>query len=104
MPMSTKLIPREEEKHKLAFTMVVISFGISIVWLLAWLLLTPFGLEVPEFSAAESTIFTSPFLGLLFAEKWKEGKERSNEIKQNVLDAAKTAKEIGENSASVTEK
>jgi hypothetical protein len=68
------LIPKEDQKHKLAFLMVVLSFFVTLAWLTIWLFLTPFGLEVPDFSASEATIYNAPFLGILFAEKWVENK------------------------------
>lgn len=74
------LIPKEEENHRLAYTMVVVAFGMSLLWWLAWILGTAMGFEVPEWSAAECTIFLTPVLGLHFGEKWQAGKNKQTAI------------------------
>jgi hypothetical protein len=82
-----KLVPKEEENHRLAFTMVAVSFGVSLLWWVTWVFGTAMGFDVPEWSAAECTIFISPLTLLLYGEKWREGKN-----KQAALDSAEKHK------------
>lgn len=71
-----KLIPTSEKKHALSYSMVLISFTVSLLWWVSWIVGTGLGFTVPEWSAAECSIFLAPMIALLFGDKWREGKEK----------------------------
>jgi hypothetical protein len=66
------LIPKQEKEHVLSYFMVITTFLICLGWLLLWLFGTAFEIEVPDWSAAECSIFLGPLLALLYGEKIKE--------------------------------
>jgi hypothetical protein len=53
-----------------SLTMSVISFVVVTLWLLAWLVATPFGVPVPSFDAATAMAYLSPILALYFGRRW----------------------------------
>lgn len=53
-----------------SLTMSVISFVSVTLWLLVWLIATPFGVPVPAFDAASAMAYLSPILALYFGRRW----------------------------------
>lgn len=53
-----------------SLTMSVISFLVVTLWLLAWLIATPFGAPVPPFDAGTAMAYLSPILALYFGRRW----------------------------------
>jgi hypothetical protein len=70
------LIPPEEQKHKLSYSMVLISFVLALLWWTWWVIGTSLGFSVPEWSAGECSLFMTPLIALLFGDKWREGKQK----------------------------
>ena len=57
-------------KPSVSMTMSVVSFLVVTLWLLVWLVATPFGVPVPAFEAATAMAYLSPILALYFGRRW----------------------------------
>jgi len=59
----------EDGKPSVSLTMVTITFGVIMAWLLFWLVGTSFGLIVPAFDATVAVALLMPVLSLYFGRK-----------------------------------
>lgn len=72
--MPTKL----NQKFRLAFSMCVITFTLTIGWWLSFLILSPMGFQIPPFDAAQCAVLLTPIFGLLFGQNWIAMREKQN--------------------------
>ncbi len=63
-------IKNTEGKPSASLTMSIISFLTVTLWLLVWLIATPFGAPVPAFDATTAMAYLSPILALYFGRRW----------------------------------
>ena len=77
MPQKTEL------KFKLAVNMCLITFGMTIGWWFAYLILTPMGYNIPPFDAAQSALILTPIFGLLFSQFWIDAKNKEKHSKND---------------------
>lgn len=59
-----------------SLTMSVISFVTVTLWLLVWLIATPFGAPIPPFDAGSAMAYLSPILALYFGRRWTSNNGR----------------------------
>lgn len=57
-------------KPSASLTMTIVSFATVILWLLVWIIGTPFGLTIPAFDVAAAMGLLSPLLALYFGRRY----------------------------------
>jgi len=63
-------IKNSQGKPSASLTMSLVAFITVTLWLLVWLIATPFGAPVPIFEAATAMAYLSPILALYFGRRW----------------------------------
>lgn len=63
-------IKNTQGKSSASLTMALIAFIAVTLWLLVWLIATPFGVPVPIFEAGTAMAYLSPILALYFGRRW----------------------------------
>lgn len=53
-----------------SLTMAIVSFVVITLWLIVWLVATPFGVAVPAFEASTAMAYLTPMLALYFGRRW----------------------------------
>lgn len=70
-------LKNSDGKPSVSLTMVVISFNVVILWLVAWIFGSALGVAVPEFDVASATGLLMPILGLYFGRRWNSSPSSS---------------------------
>ena len=63
-------IKNSKNEPSASLTMSLIAFIAVTVWLVTWLIATPFGAPVPTFDAATAMAYLTPVLTLYFGRRW----------------------------------
>lgn len=80
-------IKNNEGKPSVSLTMVVVSFGIVVLWLVGWLVGATFALPVPPFDALSAMSFLVPILSLYFSRKFTSKTDLANKTSDIGIDA-----------------
>lgn len=70
--MQVPTLTRPDGQKSTSFTMVVVSFGVCILWLLASIVHKIGPLEIRPFSGSEAAMFLTPILALYFGRRQTE--------------------------------
>lgn len=81
-------IKNSEGQPSVSLTMVVVSFGIVTLWLVAWLIGVTLGHPVPEFDATAAMAYLTPQLGLYFGRKYTSSHNATTKTSEVSVDAA----------------
>lgn len=81
-------IKNSQGEPSASLTMALIAFIMVTLWLLVWLIATPFGVPVPVFEAATAMAYLSPILALYFGRRWTSdnGRVRAEGVGEGVSD------------------
>jgi hypothetical protein len=81
-------LKNSEGQPSVSLTMVVVSFGIVTLWLVAWLVGVTLGHPVPEFDATSAMAYLTPQLGLYFGRRYTSKTDASTKTVETSIDGA----------------
>ena len=86
--MKFSWIKNTQGEQSASLTMSIIAFSVVTLWLIAWLIATPFEVPVPMFEAGIAMAYLSPILALYFGRRWSSsnGKNISENQKEKQAD------------------
>lgn len=70
-----------------SLTMSIVAFSVVTLWLLVWLIATPFGATMPEFEAATAMAYLSPILALYFGRRYTATVKDGDKETETTMDA-----------------
>ena len=74
-------IKNTKNEKSASLTLVVITFAVVIVHMIASIFVNPFGLTILPFDAAQAMIILGPLLGLYFGRRYTDVKDKEIESK-----------------------
>lgn len=83
-------IKNSEGEPSASLTMSTVAFVVVTLWLLTWLIATPFGAPVPAFDAATAMAYLTPILALYFGRRWSINNGKLTAEGSGERDSAKT--------------
>lgn len=76
--MSTPLLKASDGKPSVSFTMMVISFVVITLWLVASIFEEIAGMKIRVFDAASATAYFGPLAALYFGRRYTDSKDTSS--------------------------
>lgn len=78
-------IKNNEGKPSVSLTMVVVSFNVVTLWLLAWVIGVAVGFPIPPFDAMAAMGYLTPILSLYFGRRWSSKSDHKNQTMEAFL-------------------
>lgn len=78
-------IKNDEGKPSVSLTMVVISFTVVTLWLIAWVIGVALGFPIPAFDALAGMGYLMPILSLYFGRRWNSKSDHKNQTMEASL-------------------
>lgn len=78
-------IKNDEGKPSVSLTMVVVSFTVVTLWLVAWVVGVASGHPVPPFDAMAAMGYLTPILSLYFGRRWTSKTDAVNKTTETEL-------------------
>jgi len=75
--MAIPLLKQSDGRPSASFTMMIISFVVITLWLIASIFEELWGIKIRPFDAASATAYFSPLMLLYFGRRWSDSKEPS---------------------------
>ena len=76
--METPLLKASDGKPSVSFTMMVVSFIVVTLWLIASIFEEIAGMKVRVFDPTSAMAYFSPLLALYFGRRWTDSKDTSS--------------------------